>query len=217
MGRILSEDDVERLWTEWTTSRDVEARNLLACHYLPFVKQIASHLERKLPSSYRGDLYGFGVIGLLNAIERFDTSLGYRFETFSYRRIHGAMNDGLRCFDWLPRNARRLPTRALQSVYCVDFQARSDYGPSIQDAFADPDSDAALERLDLEGDYEEVVEAIELNLEPRQRFVILAHYFERRTLADIGRELGVTESRVSQLHRQALRRLRHNLTRRLSA
>lgn len=216
VGELL-EHEVQRLWAEWTTCRDAKTRNLLASHYLPFVKRIASQLERKLPSAYRGDLYGFGVIGLFNAIERFDVSLGYRFETFSYRRICGAMNDGLRAFDWLPRDARRLPGRALQKVVCVDFQAASDYGRSIQDSFADPDSDAVLERLDLEGDYEEVAEAIASGLTPRERTVILAHYFERRNLADIGRELGVTESRVSQLHRQALSRLRNNLTRRLSA
>ncbi len=217
MGQILTEHDVERLWAQWAKLRDVDTRNLLACHYLPFVKQIAGQFERKLPVSYRGDLYGFGVVGLFNAIDRFDVSLGYRFETFSYRRICGAMNDGLRDFDWLPRNARRFPERALQKVVCVDFQSRPDHGPSFQDRFADPDSYAALERLDLEGDYEEVAEAIALDLEPRERIVILAHYFERRTLADIGRELGVTESRVSQIHRQALRRLRSNLTTRLSA
>lgn len=213
----MSEDEIQRLWAKWATFRDVETRNLLVSHYLPLVKQIAGHFERKLPASYQGDLYGFGVIGLFNAIERFDVSLGYRFETFSYRRISGAMNDGLRAFDWLPRNARRLPGRALQKVVCVDFQSRSDHGPSVQDSFADPDSYSALERLDLEGDYEEVAEAIALDLEPRERAVILAYYFERRTLADIGRELGVTESRVSQIHRHALGRLRSNLTRRLSA
>ena len=217
MGETLSEREVDGLWMEWSAFRELDTRNRLACHYLPLVEQIAGQLERKLPSSYRGDLYGFGVIGLFDAIEKFDVNLGYRFETYSYRRIRGAMSDGLRYFDWLPRSARRRPARALQTVVCVDFQTRSNNGPSIQDSFADPDSGLAFERLDLEGDYEEVAEAIALDLEPRERAVIFAYYFERRTLADIGRELGVTESRVSQLHRHALGRLRRNLTRRLSA
>jgi RNA polymerase sigma factor for flagellar operon FliA len=127
------------------------------------------------------------------------------------------MKDGLRKFDWLPRRAASRPNRAIHKIYCVDLQARSATGLSLQESVADPDWSAALEKFDIEADHQEVVKALESELDDRERMVIFAHYYESRTLADIGRELGITESRVSQLHRQALRQIERNLTERLSA
>ena len=87
----------------------------------------------------------------------------------------------------------------------------------MQDSVADPNWSVPLEAIDIRSDHQEVVEALESELDERERKVIFAHYYESRTLADIGRELGITESRVSQLHRQALRSIERNLTQRLSA
>lgn len=213
----LTEDEVAELWATWADTGDVDTRNRLACHYLPLVERIARRVESKLPPSFRADLRGFGVIGLFDAIDKFDADLGHRFETYSYRRIRGAMADGLRQLDWFPRGARKRPTRAIEKIVCVDFQARSGRRPSLQDSVADPNSDFASEVLALQADHQEVVDAMASDLPDRERGVIHAYYFERRTLADIAEELGVTESRVSQLHKRALGLLRRNLTERLTA
>jgi RNA polymerase sigma factor for flagellar operon FliA len=217
MLTAVADQEVEELWARWEASHDTETRNRLVCTYLPLVRRVARRIEANLPFPYREELFGFGVIGLLDAIEKFDRSLGYRFETYSFPRITGAMKDGLRKFDWLPRRAASRPNRAIHKIYCVDLQARSATGASLQDSIADPNWSVPLEQLDIQSDHQEVAEAVESELDERERKVIFAHYYERRTLADIGRELGVTESRVSQLHRQALRSIERNLAQRLSA
>ena len=76
--------------------------------FAPLVKRIAYHLMSRLPSSVQvDDVVQNGMIGLLDAIERFESGLGAQFETHATQRIRGAMLDGLRENDWLPRSLRR--------------------------------------------------------------------------------------------------------------
>lgn len=86
---------------------DQEREELITQH-LPKVKYIADRLATRLPSTVeRDDLYGAGVLGLVDAVERFDPSRGIAFTTFAERRVRGAMLDNLRSLDWAPRNLRR--------------------------------------------------------------------------------------------------------------
>lgn len=216
MLECLSDQDVARLWGRWQQSRDIETRNAIALHYLSVVRTVARRLSSQIPPSHRDELYGFGVLGLLDAIEKFDPSLGYRFETYSYTRVMGAMKDGLREFDWLPRSAKRSSSGVVHQIRCVDFKARAFEGLSLEDSVADPNWHAALEVLEVEADHQEVVDALASELSERERHVIVEYYYNRRTLADIGAELGLTESRMSQVHRRALSCIRRNLTERLN-
>lgn len=80
----------------------------LVRHFAPLVKRIAYHLMARLPASVQvEDLIQNGMMGLLEAIGRFESGMGAQFETYAAQRIRGAMLDGLRENDWLPRNLRR--------------------------------------------------------------------------------------------------------------
>ena len=105
---IVPEDaDLHMQWTRWLNRRNMAARDHLIVHYSPVVKFVAGRVGAGLPSSVDpGDLVSSGVFGLIDAIERFDPERGVKFETFAVPRIRGAVYDGLRKLDWVPRSIR---------------------------------------------------------------------------------------------------------------
>lgn len=105
------------------TEQDRE--NLITSH-LPKVKYIADRMAAKLPPSVeRDDLYGAGVIGLIDAVERFDATRGIAFTTFAEMRVRGAILDNLRSLDWASRGTRR-KAREVQEVYSQLEQEKGD-------------------------------------------------------------------------------------------
>jgi RNA polymerase sigma factor for flagellar operon FliA len=187
------------------------------------------------------DLVGFGAEGLLDAIGRFDPARGVQFGTFAAHRIRGAIYDGIRSIDWAPRVLRRRdrelkenaawlrqqfgrePTEIEQAELCglsldvfrrltaqldragigsLDESGRGDESPS---AVPGP-----LEQC-LEGEEREEVAAALARLGEREQLIISLSYGEGRSLAEIGRMLGVTESRVCQVRGRALARMRDHL------
>ncbi|CAN5417024.1 RNA polymerase sigma factor FliA [soil metagenome] len=94
-----------------------EARDQLIMTHLPKVKYIADRIAAKLPPSVeRDDLYGAGVVGLIDAVERYDVTRGVAFTTFAEMRVRGAILDNLRAFDWASRTTRRR-AREVQTAY----------------------------------------------------------------------------------------------------
>ena len=101
------DDDIEHWWQRWFDDRDPLARDRLIVHYSPLVKFVAGRVGAGLPNSVDpGDLVSAGVFGLIDAVERFDSERGVKFETFAVPRIRGAVFDGLRSLDWVPRSVR---------------------------------------------------------------------------------------------------------------
>ena len=212
MGRELSDQELNDAWTGWSTSKDPDAREKLLCHYLSLVEFLANRLGRHVPPSYRPDLFGFGAIGLMDALDKFKPELGFRFETYSSRRIRGAMSDGMRTLNWLPRGAKERASRVIETIIPIDFQtAHSPSGVRLEDCLSDPMDGSALEMLELRADHEEVVDALK-TLPEREKLIVHEHYYKSRRLAEIGVDMGITESRVCQLHRRALRMLQEALT-----
>lgn len=214
--------------------------------YAPLVKRIAYHLMAKLPASVHiDDVMQNGMIGLLDAVSRYEDGLGAQFETYAAQRIRGAMLDGLREDDWMPRSLRRdmrrvetavqtleqrlgrspseseladevgVPlaeyqqilqeARGHQLVYFEDFNSADDED-FLERHIADQDANplGMLEDADLR---RTLVQAIE-DLPEREQLVMSLYYEEELNLREIGEVLGVTESRVCQLHSQAVARLR---------
>ena len=94
-------------WERWLERRSSSARDHLIVSYAPLVKFVAGRVGAGLPTSVDpGDLVSSGVLGLIDAIERFDPQRGVKFETFATPRIRGAIYDGLRELDWVPRSVR---------------------------------------------------------------------------------------------------------------
>lgn len=235
---------VDSAWEAWHVSQEHTAREWLVVHYASLVKFVAGRLGAGLPRSVdTGDLVSAGVFGLMNAIDRFDPEQGASFETYAIPRIRGAILDGLRSLDWVPRSVRsrsrqiqeaiaelehelsRAPTDeeiaaqlqievaelekwladvAAGSVGPLDHVAM-DSTPSHADALTQPGS--ALE----EGELRDAMRVEISKLPEREQAVLVLYYDDGLTLAEIGEALGVTESRISQIHAKAVLQLRSRL------
>ncbi|MGH9271624.1 MAG: sigma-70 family RNA polymerase sigma factor, partial [Ilumatobacteraceae bacterium] len=119
-----------RQWDRWLRQRSSSARDHLIVSYAPLVKFVAGRVGAGLPASVDpADLVSSGVLGLIDAIERFDLQRGVKFETFATPRIRGAIYDGLRELDWVPRSVRsraRDVERAMASFETVNGRGPSD-------------------------------------------------------------------------------------------
>jgi RNA polymerase sigma factor FliA len=95
------------MWERHESFRDRSVRDELILRYLPLVRKTAAHMAAELTSSVEvADLASYGAFGLINAIEKFDPRRGFRFETYAACRIRGAILDGVRSLDWVPRSVR---------------------------------------------------------------------------------------------------------------
>ncbi|MGL4389217.1 MAG: RNA polymerase sigma factor WhiG [Brevinema sp.] len=98
----------EELWSKYSDNKDRSIRNYFVEKYAPLVKYVAGRVMVNIPSSIEyDDLVSFGVIGLMDAIEKFDLNRDIKFKTYAVTRIRGAIFDELRNLDWLPRSVRQ--------------------------------------------------------------------------------------------------------------
>ncbi|SBT04837.1 RNA polymerase sigma factor FliA [Candidatus Propionivibrio aalborgensis] len=221
-------------------------KDQLIQRFAPLVKRIAYHLMARLPSSVQvDDLIQNGMMGLLDAINRFEAGMGAQFETYAAQRVRGAMLDGLRENDWLPRSLRRDFRRIEVAISQLEQEygrtpseselaetlgmTLAEYQKMLQDArghqlisfedMIDDGNEDFLERhlsddsnepsriLEDEGLRKLLVQGIEL-LPEREKLMMALYYEQDLNLREIGEVMGVTESRVCQLHSQAVARLR---------
>jgi RNA polymerase sigma factor FliA len=231
-------EDLDQIWRDYRASDDPALRNRLVLQYSPLVKYVAGRLRTRMPESVeQDDLVSDGVLGLMDAIERFEPARGLSFQTFAVPRIRGAIIDGMRAMDIVPRSVRdklRLVNRAQASLeerlgrVPEDVEVAREVGIPVQqlrdlsrkassthanlDDFdlADELSSAADHRVE-QGDVRASLMQVVDQLVERDRIIIALYYFEGLTLAEIGQVLGVTESRVSQVHRRATTVLRQRL------
>ncbi|HEX2129408.1 MAG TPA: RNA polymerase sigma factor WhiG [Solirubrobacterales bacterium] len=244
--------ELRELWRRYKSEGDEKARERLVVAYSPLVKFIAGRMASGLPSHVEeSDLISYGLLGLIGAIERFDTEREIKFETFAVARVKGAIIDELRSLDWVPRSVRAR-AREVEQAH-AKLEARLHRAPTDEEmaqqlelsvegfqnvlldianssvlalddlwTFADPEGGSQVSILDTIKDPQGVdpmaeaasselkdrlADAIE-GLPERERLVIALYYYENLTLREIGEVLGVTESRVSQLHTKAVIGLR---------
>jgi RNA polymerase sigma factor FliA len=236
-------------------SLTTQERENLIKDFLPVIKYMAMRLVMRVSSGMNvEDLMSAGMVGLLDAMTKFDPSREIKFRTYAEFRIRGAMLDEIRAMDWVPRSLRerigkiqhaanewtkrkgRPPTETelaeavgmepqevdetlLQAKGSVvlsleDLGTNDEDNHPILDALADRDQPSPLETLVSEDARRALVEAIE-RLPERQRLVLTLYYFEELTMKEIGVVLSVTESRICQLHAQAMIRLKALLHSRL--
>ncbi len=246
---------IEELWKQYKDSGRRDLRDRLILHYSPLVKFVAGRVAVGLPQSVeQSDLVSYGIFGLMDAIEKFDVSRGYKFETYAMSRIKGAIIDELRTIDWVPRSVRA-KARAIERAYAklegelhrtpeehevvaelsmtreqfaqtlsqislvgivpldelLSGAEGSDGGQStLADTIADGTDDpvAAFEVQEVKQILADAVDG----MPERERLVLTLYYYEGLTLAEIGEVLGVTESRVCQIHTKAVLQLRAKLT-----
>lgn len=116
-GLVDAATELSEQWNRWSRRRTPSARDHLIVHYSPLVKFVAGRVGSGLPRSVDpSDLVGYGVFGLIDAIEKFDAGHGVKFETYAAPRIRGAIYDGLRELDWVPRTVRSQARRIEQAM-----------------------------------------------------------------------------------------------------
>ncbi|MFQ5672367.1 MAG: FliA/WhiG family RNA polymerase sigma factor [Nitrospinales bacterium] len=221
--------------------------------YAPMVKYVANRIALRLPPQVEmDDLISVGVLGLIDAIEKFDPNRGAKFKTYAEFRVRGAILDELRSMDWVPRSIRQKAS-SLDAV-CQKLQAQmgrppeheeiaSEMGISIDEFFETLNQTQTMPMLSLEelgisrdeGDARSLLDClagkadadpqVQLHLSElkgiiakaidtlpeKERLMISLYYYEELTMKEIGEVLGITESRVSQIHSKAVLKLRTKL------
>jgi RNA polymerase sigma factor for flagellar operon FliA len=226
--------------------------------YLPLVRYVVERVASGLPHYVdHEDLHSAGVLGLLNAYDKFDAKKGNKFETYAVWRIKGAVLDQLRSLDWASRSTRRLGreaeawarrldqklgrtatdreiARAMKLplleyhrlmdrvrgsvLLSLDETRENEDGDSLglAEVLEDPRAQEALGRLEEE-ETKGLLRATLNRLPEQERLVIALYYYEQMTLREIGEALGISESRVSQVHTRAVERLRGRVERALAS
>jgi RNA polymerase sigma factor for flagellar operon FliA len=227
------------------------SREEIVHKYLHLVKYVAGRISVNLPPNVElNDLINDGILGLIDAIEKYDDARGVKFETYAITRINGAILDALRSLDWVPRAVRqrarelertyqeleatlgRVPTEdevatkmgvspkeldtIMQRVRGTAVLSLEEHLPNergyeipLVDTLKDGGNDVTLE-VESREVKASLVKAVG-ELPPQERTVISLYYFEGQTLKEIKGHLNVSESRVSQIHAQAVIHLRQKL------
>lgn len=243
----------QELWDSWLNNNDMDAANELIEKYMYLVsfhvERIASHLPNSVMKS---DVKSFALMGLYDALKKFDPTRDFKFDTYASFRIKGAIIDGLRREDWLPRSLRektkkvekiahqleqknqQIPSAAeiarhagmtvkeVESAMCDSLFANV---LSIEEKPSDPkmklkegigysipdEKSLAPEEQILNNELkEELIEGIK-KLNKNEQLVISLFYHDELTLTEIGEVLGLTTSRISQIHKKSILKLRHSL------
>lgn len=249
----LSPGELDQLWTTYQDAQSATVRDKLIENYLYLVRYVAGKMAMSVPPSVEiDDLVSAGVVGLMDAVGKYDPGRDTKFETYAVARIRGAIVDDLRSLDWVPRSVRR-KARMVEEAYSylenelgraaddeeiskrlnmsvVEFRSIVDEIISagllslddfvgsqdgerttrIVDLVCAKDGGSPSTSLEIEEMKEIMAQAI-MNLPEKERTVVALYYYEDMTLKEIGRTLGVSESRVSQIHTKAMLRLRGRL------
>lgn len=246
----LSEDELVALWNKYFENRNEKSvRDALIVQYIYLIKYVVGRIKMTLPNGVSAeDIAGYGVEGLINAIERFSVDKNTKFETYALIRIRGTILDRIRSEDFLPRSVRtklkkikqvqedlkqelgRMPTTkevadaldmdvdkviqlmsedvTVSSIY--DKQGSSEDSLEVIDTIQDEQGMTPYEVAE-ENNVKQQLENALKRLPERERNIMVLYYQENMTLKEIGQMLGMSESRVCQLHAQSIVKLKNIL------
>lgn len=236
----------KELFSEYRKTKDLELRNFLVMKHISIIKHIIGKIGIHKP--YRmesGDLFSYGVIGLIDAINKFDPEKDNQFISYAFYRIHGAMADGIRDYDCASRSTRRLSKKIEQTrealemrlgrtvtqkevakemgmndklfqdlyirvirsdtILFTDVQEDKPYRLSIEErlksrVYYDPE---AVIQDDIIQSLKQVIRT----LPKRTRRIFIMYYYHNMTFRAISKVFGVSESRISQIHRDIQKQL----------
>ncbi len=242
--------EIQSIWEQFAQNNNPELRNVLITAYAPLVRFVVGRLGIPPTGLLEAeDLVSYGMIGLINAIDRYDPSRGVRFEAFASVRIRGAVIDQLRTLNWLPRSAisrirqiestlatleqklgrpareeevareigvtteryRQMLLETNSTVLSLDAPLSSlsqeDEVASLGELLVDHSAPGPVEQAEQQELTDTLSRAVD-NLPEREKLLLSLYYQEELTMKEISKILAVSESRVCQLHMQAVMRLR---------
>lgn len=246
-------DSPEKLFKVYRRTRDQEIKKKLMTLYIDFVRGIV----RKMNLTYSGallgedDLVDIGMIGLSDAIDKFDPKVGVKFETFAYPRIRGSIIDEIRRIDNLPRSARDkidkidkarakvenrigdtadheliaseagLTVEKYNQITTLGYNSKNvsfnlEVGENVELGDFVKSEDKNPEENLIENEVRQAIADELKKLSEKERLIIVLYYYEELTFKEIGEILHLSESRVSQLHSGALRKIRDSLKNKFS-
>ncbi|CAM3749707.1 FliA/WhiG family RNA polymerase sigma factor [Alkalicoccus chagannorensis] len=241
--------ELKKYWNSWLDNQSTDAADRILEAYMPLVDYHVQRIKIHLPKSIRADdLRSHGMIGLYDALEKFDSSRDLKFDTYASFRIRGAIMDGLRQEDWLPRSVRDRAKKVDQAVEKLEQRLGRNASPeevaeetglktsdvlqTMNDSFfshllsidestgsedgeetyasviADQKSAAPEDSLLFEASRQELAERIK-QLNEKEQLVIALFYQEEMTLTEIGEIMGLSTSRISQIHSKCIYKLKH--------
>lgn len=241
------EDNI--LWEEYKKTKSPDIKEQIINKYANLVKIVAGRMNIYTNSQIEyEDLIGYGIFGLIDAIEKFDYTKGYKFETYASLRIRGEIIDNIRKIDWIPRSLRqknkqledaieklemengREPTeleiakelnipeeqvkeyiknQSLYNLISLDGYLEQSHEKATN-SLTDKDKNIPDVALTEKEQKKILLEAID-SLTDKQKQVITLYYYEELTLKEISKILGVSESRVSQIHSNCMKILKKKL------
>ncbi len=247
----LSEEELTALWGKYLADKsDKASRDALIVQYIYLIRYVVGRVRVTLPATISiEDIAGYGVEGLINAIERYSPQKNTRFETYALIRIRGAILDKIRSQDFLPRSVRqkiktvkeaqeslkqelgRMPTTTeiankidmdpekvnqllsedvtITSLY--DKKGNAEDSVEIIDTIQDTNKLNPQENAE-ENNVKQELERALMRLPERERIIMVLYYQENMTLKEIGETISMSESRVCQLHAQAIMKLKNILS-----
>lgn len=237
------------LWEQYSKDKTLVLKEKLILEYAQLVKVVAGRLNMYLGNNVEyEDLVGYGVFGLIDAIDKFDFHKGVKFETYASLRIRGAILDNIRRMDWIPRSLRKKQklidnaNSKLENVHgrlATDEEMAAELNITLKEykkwinqtklltltsleEYIDQGSELRIEpmnksrytqpeRVVEKNELKEILTEVIENLLENEQKVIVLYYFEELTLKEISHILEVSESRVSQIHTKALKKLKIKL------
>lgn len=235
-------DDERIMWERFKQTKSPAARNEIAKKYINLVRFVVEKVYFASSLASKDDLFNIGAMGLLEAVEKYDTGRDIKFVTYAYFRIYGSIMDYLRSADWAPRSVKEKSSRLekayralmergisnptdeqvagemkldmtsyyklidglhVNKVYSMDeFFSQDGAGCPV---CAD-ESSGSTERREL------LARIIDTALDNREQSVLAMYYYEGFTLKEISKTMGLTEARISQIHGQAISKIKAQLS-----
>lgn len=247
----MSEEELTSLWGEYFKDKSNKSvRDTLIVQYIYLIRYVVGRVKVTLPATISiEDIAGYGVEGLINAVERYSPQKNTRFETYALIRIRGAILDRIRAQDFLPRSVRkkikdiksaqehlkqelgRMPTTTEVANYLdmepekvsqllsedttmtslYDKRGNTEDSVEIIDTIQDENKLNPQEKAEEQNVKQELEKALR-RLPERERIIMVLYYQENMTLKEIGATINMSESRVCQIHAQAIMKLKNILS-----
>ena len=234
-------DDEKALWEKFAETKSVAVRNELVKRYVNLIRFVSERIFYSSAVVSKDDMMNVGIIGLIDAIEKFDLSKNVKFITYAYLRVYGSIMDYIRGSEWTPRSVREKMVK-LERTY-KSLAERSIHNPtdeqmaaemklslkgyhklvdgmyinqvfSLDEFFNAEDTTSAgkvLDTQELSENKELVASIIENRLEEKEKTLLSLYYYEECTLKEIAGVLNLTEARISQIHTQAIAKIKAQL------